>query len=179
MLFEFCTPRRCKLGQKKNELAELSSAPAPVSAPTSTPASVTTSAPVSAPTSTPVSVPAPAPVSVPTPAPVSVPAPAPVAATTTTTASPSLKGLLSREQLQKQAKEQLEQMKQQASTPVVTKEPINNVESANVVLAMEEPNNTNSNNGKPYTPAQRFDVLSKKYPDLIHFTKTLNLDVDW
>ncbi len=96
------------------------------------------------------------------------------------TPSPSLKGLLSREQLQKQAKEQLEQMKQQASAPAESKEPANNGVVANAIpAASEEPNNTNLNNGKPYTPAQRFDVLSKKYPDLVNFTKILNLDVDW
>jgi hypothetical protein len=85
---------------------------------------------------------------------------------------------MSREQLQKQAKEQLEQLKQQASAPVEKKlEVIANTQESTNTVKVEE--TAVANNGKPYTPAQRFDVLSKKYPDLINFTKILNLDVDW
>lgn len=108
----------------------------------------------------------------------SVPA-TPTASTASAPASSpfSLKGM-SREQLQKQAKEQLEQLKQQASAPLEKKpETIANTQESTNTVKVEE--TAVANNGKPYTPAQRFDVLSKKYPDLINFTKILNLDVDW
>ncbi|MCX8478588.1 MAG: DNA polymerase III subunit gamma/tau [Chitinophagales bacterium] len=183
------------LDKKKNELSE-STAPAnaPIQTPNPTPAPapapvvstpVSTINPIAASvttntentsaasvTSTPANTPAVKPVTA------SVPA-TPTASTASAPASNpfSLKGM-SREQLQKQAKEQLEQLKQQASAPDEKKpETIANTQETTNTVKVEE--TAVSNNGKPYTPAQRFDVLSKKYPDLINFTKILNLDVDW
>ncbi len=183
------------LDKKKNELIEStapanapiqtpSPAPAPAPAPVvSTPVSTinpiaatvitnTESTSIASVTSTPANTPAVKPVTAPVTA-------TPTASTASAPASSpfSLKGM-SREQLQKQAKEQLEQLKQQASAPVEKKPEViaNTQESTNNVKVEET---AVSNNGKPYTPAQRFDVLSKKYPDLINFTKILNLDVDW
>jgi hypothetical protein len=123
-----------------------------------------------------------------TPSPVSTPVAKPqVAATsvanvaqTTSTANAglSLKGL-SREQLQKQAREQLEQIKQQATAPAAEQKEATASTKETKNTLVEEVSTANANNGKPYTPAQRFDALSNKYPDLINFTKILNLDVDW